>query len=94
MRAFEWWGYLQKDKDRKKITRDRDREREKERKRKVKLLKRWLVGFPSISTLTVYLVINLVYTFMHYINMIWKSTVFNEPEFICLHTVKWLQVLL
>ena len=55
-----------------------------------------LVGFYGISNFVGYLMLNPVYT---YILNIWLvneellGDVSNKPELICLHTIKWFQVL-
>ena len=59
----------------------------------------WLVGrIYSISTLIGYLMPNRVYRYLSNIYDLQRNclyiTIFYEPEPICLHTVKWLQVLL
>ena len=57
----------------------------------------WLVVFFSISTLVGYLMPNPLYTFVLnriYKWIFWRQHFLNKPELICLHTVKWFQVLL
>ena len=53
-----------------------------------------LVGFHGISTLEDYLIPNPVYTLIKLVNELFVGNTLNKPEFICLHTVKWFQVLI